>query len=242
MVVALLGLSTSPGAVGQTTPSITSPPPANAIVGNSYAHQFTSNLPDPPATYSVTSGALPPGVTMSPAGIVSGAPSQAGSFGPTTVCASNGVQAPACQTFTIVVARRTTQILGSPSPGGPVGTAVRDTASLLGFGNVTGSVTFRLFSDANCTNQVFTSTNVVDAQGVAISDDFVPLTPGTYRWTIEYSGDVNNLPATLACSEFQQVTITGTTTSTTSTTSSTTSTSTTSTTSTSTTVLPATTT
>lgn len=74
---------------------------------------------------------------------------------------------------------------------------VRDVAALLGAGP-TGTVTFRLFSDENCTNQVFESTNQV-TDGTATSSDFVPPAAGTYYWTAAYSGDTVNQPVSSPC-------------------------------------------
>ena len=84
------------------------------------------------------------------------------------------------------------------SPGGPLGTPVTDTATLAGGANPTGDVTFRLFSDANCTAQVFTSTNGLSG-GSATSGSFTPASAGAYRWTAVYNGDANNNTATSPC-------------------------------------------
>ena len=211
-----------PGAGAQTPPVITSAPPPQGTVGMSYLHQFASSPQTPDPTFSVTSGTLPPGLSLSPEGFLSGSADAAGTFGPTTVCASNGVAAPACQTFTITIARQSPSLLAAPSPGGAVGTVVTETASLVGGYLPTGSITFRLFSDAACTAEVFSSTNVVTVNGSATSNAFTPTAPGTYRWTASYSGDANNNPFTTQCDPSNSVTITGTATSTTTTTSTTT--------------------
>lgn len=89
-IVALSAFAAAPSAVAQTALTITSSPPPNGVVGVPYAHAFTTNPVDPPPTFAVTSGALPPGITMPPSGFVAGAPLQAGTFGPTTVCAPAG--------------------------------------------------------------------------------------------------------------------------------------------------------
>jgi hypothetical protein len=85
------------------------------------------------------------------------------------------------------------------SAGGPVGTSVTDVATVSGGNNPTGTVTFRLFSDAACAAQVFASTNVLGAGGTATSGSFPPASQGTYYWTAVYNGDLNNRPATSAC-------------------------------------------
>ena len=99
---------------------------------------------------------------------------------------------------TSIVTTASPTISTQASAGGMVGTPVRDVATLAGGSNPTGTVTFRLFSDATCANQVFTSTNPL-AGGAATSGTFVPAAPGTYRWTAVYSGDANNNPATSPC-------------------------------------------
>ena len=239
-IMALWSLVAVPEAVAQATGAITSAPPPEGVVGATYVHQFTSSGLSPAPTYSVT-GPVPPGVLIDAQGNMFGVPNAAGTFGPTTVCANNGVQPPACQTFTVVIRKLTPILFSDPSAGGPLGTAVRNTTSVGSQQQPTGTVTFRLYSDAACTNEVFSSINVVDAQGRAVSNDFVPTAPGTYRWSVFYSGDANHEASSFVCSPVNTVTITGTTTVPPTTTSTTPTTSTTSTvppTSTSTTVAP----
>jgi hypothetical protein len=86
---------------------------------------------------------------------------------------------------------------------GPVtiGSAIHDTATLSGGFSPTGSITFRAFSDASCSTQVFTSTVPVSGNGDYGSGDFTPTAAGTYFWTASYSGDANNLAASTACGD-----------------------------------------
>ncbi len=56
----------------------------------------------PAPTVSVTSGVLPTGLTLSAAGLLSGTPTQSGSF-PVTLTATNGTLPNATQAFTVVV-------------------------------------------------------------------------------------------------------------------------------------------
>lgn len=90
------------------------------------------------------------------------------------------------------------------SPGGNGGlTEVSTTATLSdGTSNATGSLTFKLWSDVNCSVQfgVASSIPVLGANEVEYeSGRFVPMLAGTYRWTVDYSGDANNHPIIGEC-------------------------------------------
>jgi hypothetical protein len=95
-------------------------------------------------------------------------------------------------------AKVTPTISTQASAGGPLGTTVHNVATVSGGSSPTGSVTFRLFSNANCTTEVFTSTNNLTG-GTATSGNFTSTAPGTYFWTAVYNGDANNNTATSAC-------------------------------------------
>ena len=86
----------------QQTPAITSaPPPITATLNTAYNFTFIfSGFPAP--TFSVTSGSLPPGLTLSSVGVIFGTPTTPGTY-TGTVTASNGVGA-ATQNFTITIA------------------------------------------------------------------------------------------------------------------------------------------
>jgi hypothetical protein len=84
-------------------PLITSAAPANGTYGSLYSHTFSASG-QPAPSFSVTGGVLPPGLTLSAAGVLSGTPTQAGTFANITVRAANGILPNATQTFTIVVA------------------------------------------------------------------------------------------------------------------------------------------
>lgn len=82
-----------------TPPSFTGAPPPAARLGTYYLYQLGA-VGQPPPSYSVTSGTLPPGLTISSDGRISGSPTAAGVF-TGTITASNGFAPDATQAFSI---------------------------------------------------------------------------------------------------------------------------------------------
>ena len=179
-------------------------------MGVPYRHQFTATLTSPAAPILPLDGTFPPGFSFDASGVLSGTPTEAGSY-TAKVCAWQYI-APRlqdCQTYTLVIAKAKAQptISAKPSVGGPVGTAVRDVATIGGGSNPTGSVTFKLFSDNTCATQVFTST-VNLSGGSATSANYTPTTAGTFYWIATYKGDANNNAVSSACGAANSVVIT----------------------------------
>ncbi|GLX02586.1 putative Ig domain-containing protein [Microtetraspora sp. NBRC 16547] len=83
-------------------PAITSPAPAGGKVGRAYAHTFTASA-FPKATFEVTAGRLPEGLTLDGAiGVLSGTPAKPGQAA-FTVTATNGVDPAAVQHVAIKI-------------------------------------------------------------------------------------------------------------------------------------------
>jgi hypothetical protein len=86
-----------------------------------------------------------------------------------------------------------------------VGQPIIDTARLAGAIAPTGTITFRLYgpNDSTCSGDpIFTSQATVNGNGSYNSDSFTPDHAGTYRWTVDYSGDrLNNGAGPTACGE-----------------------------------------
>jgi hypothetical protein len=96
------GCSTAPAVV---CPVITLAPLAtpNGTVGVAYSQPITASGGAPPHTFAVTTGALPPGLTLTPAGLISGTPTAAGTF----TFSISGIDTNGCSgtlSYTIVVA------------------------------------------------------------------------------------------------------------------------------------------
>lgn len=88
------------------------------------------------------------------------------------------------------------------SPSTLLGGPIRDSASLTGGNSPTGTVTFKAYgpNDATCAGPVaFSSVVAVSGNASYQSAPFTPTAVGTYRWTADYSGDVNNNPVSSPC-------------------------------------------
>ena len=121
-------------------PTITSTTQAAGAVGRAYSHTYTATGSGT-ITYSVTAGALPAGLTLSSAGVISGTPTTAGTF-TGTVTAANGTAPNATQAFSILItANPVAPVITSAAPtGGVVGTGYTRSYTATGTGPITYSV------------------------------------------------------------------------------------------------------
>ena len=94
-----------------SAPNITSPPPPAPTLGSAYSFQVTASG-NPRPTFAITAGALPAGLAMSTAGLITGTPTTVGSS-TFTVTASNGVAPNGSATYTLAIAAA-----GSTTPPG----------------------------------------------------------------------------------------------------------------------------
>ena len=96
--------------------------PPGAVVNTAYTDTLTATGGTTPYTWSVNAGSLPPGITLTSAGVLAGTPTTAGSytFSVNVIDANNGI---ATTSITLVVAA--TLSLGFPAPpSGMVGARV----------------------------------------------------------------------------------------------------------------------
>jgi hypothetical protein len=102
------------------------------LIGESYSQQMAATGGVPPYTWSVSSGALPPGVSLnSSTGLISGTPTAAGNFG-FQLAVGDKAEGKASAAFTIVVAGKLAISTPSPLPSGELGAAYSTTLSATG--------------------------------------------------------------------------------------------------------------
>ncbi|MGA3171889.1 MAG: RICIN domain-containing protein [Chthoniobacteraceae bacterium] len=162
-----------------SAPSITNgPPPVTATTG--YAYGFVYAATGTPApSFSVTSGSLPPGLSLSPGGIISGAPAAAGIYSG-TVSAINSVNPAATQSFTITVQQAVTpSISNGPPPAATLNTAYSFTYSPGGY----PAPVFALTSGALPPGLTLSSAGLISG---------TPTAMGTYTGTVTVSNGVGN--------------------------------------------------
>jgi uncharacterized repeat protein (TIGR01451 family) len=104
--------------------------PPGAVVNTAYTDTLTATGGTTPYTWSVNAGSLPPGITLTSAGVLAGTPTTAGSyiFSVNVVDANNGI---ATASITLVVAGTLSLSFPAP-PSGTVGTAYTDTLTATG--------------------------------------------------------------------------------------------------------------
>lgn len=124
----------STGTTIVSSPTITSGPEASATVGTPYSSAVTATA-SPAASYSITSGSLPPGLTMDATGTVTGTATTVGTS-TFTITASNGVAPDDSGDFTITVAAASV-----PAAVSLPGTPVESGASLAATGPDVGAAT-----------------------------------------------------------------------------------------------------
>lgn len=114
--------------------TITTASLSSGTAGTAYNQTLSTGGGSPPVTWSLANGALPPGVTLSSVGVISGTPSANGSFSFTAAVTDASLQT-ASRQFTIAVSPTPLAINAATLSGGTVG--VFYTASLTATGGAT---------------------------------------------------------------------------------------------------------
>jgi len=118
------------------TPTLTMTPPSlpAGTAGTAYSQTISASGGVAPYSYAVTAGALPPGLTLSGAGLLSGTTTQSGTFNITITAtdSTGGTAATVSANYALVVATPTLTMTPSSLPAGTVEAAYSQTLSASG--------------------------------------------------------------------------------------------------------------
>lgn len=117
--------------VGAPTIAVTPATVPNATAGAAYSQALSASGAVAPYTFAITAGALPAGVTLSPAGALAGTPTASGAFN-FTVQASDANNQVATQAYTLNVAVPTIALTPATLAGGTAGTAYTQVLTISG--------------------------------------------------------------------------------------------------------------
>lgn len=129
------------GVSGTSTATFSiSPSPASLsipVIGAAYSQSLSASGGTGPYTYSVTSGSLPGGLTLSPAGVLSGTPTAAGTFTFTiqakdSTGSGSGGPYTGSQSYTVTIAAPTIAVAPGTLGNGTVGSIYSQTVSASG--------------------------------------------------------------------------------------------------------------
>jgi hypothetical protein len=220
------GITCEPFTVqGKASPSINTvpssgPSPSSIALGQSFTDTATltgANSPNGSITFDVYNNANCTGtVLFTSTNGLSGNSATSGSYTPPSagsyyIAASypgdgnNNSASSACSNEVVTVNKASPGLNTVPSSGASpssigLGQSFTDTATLTGAHSPTGSITFDVYNNANCTGTVlFTSTNGLSGNS-ATSGSYTPPSAGSYYIAASYPGDGNNNSASSACS------------------------------------------
>jgi hypothetical protein len=123
-------------------------------------------------------------------------------FGPPT---SEQIASSNCEAEPVTITQAHPEITTTPSPGGPIGTAISDSAKVDDGYKPTGKVTFNLYApgDFECAESIGQWVVSLNGGSTSTTDvkhgTFATNQVGTYRWTATYSGDDNNAASSSEC-------------------------------------------
>ena len=144
----------------------------NGNVGDSYSKNITANGGNSPYTFTVSSGSLPPGLTLSPGGVLSGTPTTAGTF-TFTVQATDSYQCSGSRQYTVTINCPRINLAPPGLPDGKVGNSYSTTITASG-GN--SPYTFTVSSGSLPPGLTLSPGGVLSG---------TPTTAGTFTFTVQ---------------------------------------------------------
>jgi hypothetical protein len=188
--------------VAPSCPLITIAPPTLPIgrVAVAYSQQLTASGGAGTYVFTVASGTLPAGLTLTPGGLLSGTPTTVGSS-PVTIRATDGNACPGLTTYSIVIAPTACPVItiAPPTlPAGAIGVAYRQQISASGG---TGSYVYTVSSGTLPAGLTLTSGGLLSGTPTTLGSSTVTIQatdgsgcPGVIAYTIAITSSVPTLP------------------------------------------------
>jgi VCBS repeat-containing protein len=167
------------------TITVTAPATTTGTVGTAFSQTFTQTGAIGTATFTLNTGTLPTGITLSAAGVLSGTPTQSGSFPITVkVTDSNGCTGTSA-TYTLVIVCQTITVTAPATTSGTVDAAFSQTFTQSG---AIGTPVFTIASGSLPSGLTLSTTGVLSG---------TPGQPGSYPITVKVT-DANGCTGTSA--------------------------------------------
>ncbi len=118
--------------------------------------------------------------------------------------AKNNAATSDCSKEQLVINKSQPSIVTNATPSVTVGQDIKDTATISKLANPDGTskITFTLYSDNACKNQVAESqSGFITDNGSYDSSNYTTTNAGTYYWIASFPGDSNNASATTPCGD-----------------------------------------
>ena len=185
-----------------TCPVITLAPPTLPAgrVGVAYSQQITASGGTGPYVFTVLSGTLPAGLTLSSSGLLSGTPTTAGSS-TVTIQATDGNGCPGVITYTIVIAAAACPVITLAPPTLPVGTVGVAYSQQITASGGTGSYVFSVLSGTLPAGLTLSSSGLLSGTPTTAGSSVVTIQatdgtgcPGVITYTITIIVGVPTLP------------------------------------------------
>ncbi|MDP9193280.1 MAG: putative Ig domain-containing protein [Acidobacteriota bacterium] len=121
------------------TITVNNPANANGTAASPFSETFTATGAIGATTFTLASGTLPAGLTLAPNGVISGTPTQTGSFGITVTATDANLCTGTSATYTIIIGCQTITVTNPANTAGTVSAAFSETFTQTG---AIGTATF----------------------------------------------------------------------------------------------------
>ncbi|MEA9581291.1 putative Ig domain-containing protein [Xanthomonas nasturtii] len=157
-----------------------------ATAGSAYSQTVSASGGTAPYTFVITAGALPPGLTLSAAGVLSGTPTASGSFNFTVRATDSGAPTTGNRAYTLVVAGATVTLPATSLAAGTAGQAY--TAAITPASGGIAPYTYTLSAGA------LPAGITLNSGTAALSG--TPTAPGTYNFSLTATDSTTGTPST----------------------------------------------